>query len=144
MIPEEKTPRFHSLNKLYLVVDLVEEQLKDTQIQFQNFREAIPKPSVLDDEIIERALRLYRNNAEDQWWYSEQIRRWRQDDPTPEQVEELDRLERQARELAFLTRDVIHILEYLEKYTIEKILAMDEAELALKVLSGEIPLPGNK
>ncbi len=135
---DPKIPRFHPLTRLPLIAHLIDEQFEDTKTQFYNFKKALLKPHVLNDEIVGRAIRLYQSQQEDMWVFKAQIARWREEHPTPEELRELARLDVQLQETDKYTAPLLEILNYLKERTIEKILDMDDAELAIRVLAGEL------
>lgn len=71
--------------------------------------------------------------------YIEQLERWQKEKPTKKQQVEIARLLEQSQYLKRLTTAVLSLADSIAAATIDQIIGMDEAELGLKVLLGEIP-----
>jgi hypothetical protein len=71
----------HAIDKLPLFTEMIMGTIQNTEEQFQSFLAARHKPHVLDDAIVDRALRLYQAQLDDivlhqrqmQWWLSESL-----------------------------------------------------------------------
>ena len=71
----------HAIDKLPLFTEMIMGTIQNTEEQFQSFMAARHKPHVLDDAIVDRALRLYQAQLADialherqmQWWLSESL-----------------------------------------------------------------------
>ncbi len=94
----------------------------------------------MDDATIHRILKLYTECLEMLPTHTEQIARWRTEKLTPNQKVELDRLEKATIQTQELVQNILDLANVMKSYTIDKILAKDEGELALDVLSGKLKL----
>ena len=74
--------------------------------------------------------------------YEEQLARWEEADLTPDQAQEIGRLQGTLGEVRRLSSEVLALVEELKEGTIDHILRMDDVALALEVLSGKRKLPG--
>ncbi len=137
----QKKANFYSLNKLLLYTELLDTQYEDCQERLELFRQVKSNPTSMDDEIIQRTIRLTQEQLEDQWVFVEQLNRWKKENPTEDQEKELYRLEQRLQETKEFNEEIMEIMESIKGKTINKILEMDEMELLMKTLSGEIPLP---
>ena len=96
---------------------------------------------MLDDALLNRIKNLYVEKLEFIDIYMAQIERWRKETTGTETHFELTRLNRQCERLRVLTVSILVRAEEIANTTIEKIIDMDDAELALKFLLGEISPP---
>lgn len=95
------------------------------------------KPSILNDVIIDRVIRLHEEKNEFIDNYGRQFKLWRKEKLTFAQSAILKNLERKLPQLKEVNDRVLEIAYQIRPYTIEKIMAMDPAELALFYLSGK-------
>lgn len=139
---KQEKPTFHDIGMLPMITMLIRGTLENTQDQYQTLTEAREKPHVLDDETVDRVIRLYTAQAEDVGIYTEQLRQWLADVRiTPYERQEVMRLVKEVSELHELGEKILALADELKQGTIDRILEMDEAELALEVLSGKRKLP---
>ncbi len=128
------------LHKPPLFTFLVDSMLQDTKDMYPLFLQAKNKPWVMDDAIIHRTIKLYIERLEMFPTHTEQITRWRKEKLTPNQKEELDRLEKATIQTQELVQNILDLANEMKSYTIDQILAKDEGELALDVLSGKLKI----
>lgn len=137
-MPPEQTPNWHPISSaLPMIARMVDDLLEGAQEQYQTFQEVKDRPYVLNDAIVQRTIRVYTEQMEDIWLYEEQLARWRKEDLTSAQAQEIGRLDKQVEQLRKVLTDILTLADKLKEGTIEKILAKDDAELALEVLSGK-------
>lgn len=134
----EKQPQWQPLSMLPVFTEMVNGMLASSEEQLANMRLAAEKPHVIDEGMLERITALYTKQLDDHWLFEEQYARWRHEDLTVSEEKEVERLIQQSSKLRVVTEEILHLASSIAGSTIEKILAMDEAELALKVLSGEL------
>ena len=120
-----------------MIARMVDDLLEGAQEQYQTFQEVKDRPYVLNDAIVQRTVRVYTEQMEDVWLYEEQLARWKKEDLTSAQEQEIHRLDKQVEQLRKVLTDILTLADKLKEGTIEKILAKDDAELALEVLSGK-------
>ncbi len=94
----------------------------------------------MDDATIHRTIKLYTERLEMLPTHTEQITRWREEKLTPNQKEELDRLEKATIQTQELVQNILDLANAMKSYTIDQILAKDEGELALDALSGKLKI----
>jgi len=140
MSPKPK-PTWHDISFLPLIGSTIDDMLEENNIQYQNFLAARDKPHVFNDEIIERSLKLYTDQLEDHWVFEEQLKRWQKEKITTEQSKEIKKLLKQSDKLKKVTKELLDMAHEFEPNTIDKILAKDDMELALEVLSGKLKFP---
>ena len=74
---------------------MIDGALSDTADHIQTLTKARAQPHVLDDATIDRVERVHREQLEFVDIYAEQLRLWRDQDPSAVQRRELERLEEQ-------------------------------------------------
>ena len=135
MVQEE--PHWQPLSALPMIAQLIRETLKDTDEQYRTLREAEEKPHVLDDALVDRVIRLYTVQAEDVALFEEQLARWRKEDLTPAQAQEIGQLKESLQQLRELEAKILSLAEKLKEGTIDSILRKSDIELAMEILSGK-------
>lgn len=90
----------------------------------------------LDGATIDRSERVHTEQMEFIDLYEQQIRRWRTENPSVAQNSELDRIEKENRELRTATADVLALAPELRKDSIDRILEMSDLEIGLQTLLG--------
>ena len=118
--------------------ELIIGELAQTEEQYDSFAAARSKPHVLDDTIVDRAIRLYEDQLtfiplhqqQLTWWLSENL-----SDALRNQVEDLQAKLPQLREK---TEALLALLAELKQGTIDRILEMSDEELGRKFLRGEL------
>ncbi len=127
------------ISQMPLVASMIDGALSDTAKHIQTLAKARTRPHVLDDATIDRVERVHGEQLEFVDIYAAQLQRWRDEDPSPAQRHELDRLEEQNRRLRQVTADVLVLAAELRKGTINRIMAMSDLELGLQALLGAPP-----
>jgi hypothetical protein len=82
-----------------VIADLIDGMANESTTQCQLFTAALAKPHVLSDATIDRAWRIYRERIHFIEIYSEQLRRWRNENPDAKQRRAIERLETQTSRL---------------------------------------------
>ncbi len=87
--------------------------------------------------MVDRVIRLYTAQAEDMTLFEEQLARWKKENLTPAQEQEIDLLSEHLQQLRELEEKILSLAEKLKQGTIDSILRKSDAELAIEVLSGK-------
>jgi hypothetical protein len=96
---KQPTPEFQPISQLPLIAHVLDGMLESTTETGQALEEARPKPYVLDDATVNRALQVSTTQQNDLWLYDEQLRRWRTLTLTSVQRQEVERLVSQLARL---------------------------------------------
>ncbi len=137
----EQQPQWQPISMLPVFTDMVDGMLAASEEQLSSMRLAVDKPHVLDDATLNRVIELYDEQLKDHWLFEEQFARWKKDNLSVEEDKEINRLTEQSSKLKDTNEEILRIAHSVEHATIDKILDMDEAELAIAVLSGKIKPP---
>lgn len=134
-------PQWQPISMLPVFTDMVDGMLEASIEQLSNIRLAVDKPHVLDDAILNRVIEQYSEQLEDHRLFEEQFARWKNDNVSDAEQKEIDRLIIQSSKLKRTNEEILRIAHSVGHATIDKIMDMDDAELALAVLSGKIKPP---
>jgi len=137
LMPDHRVPQWHPISALPMIAKALDGMLESAEEVLQSLEQARPRPHVLDDYTIGRVREAHGTQLNDLWWYTEQLARWRRGSPTPAQQQELERLTHQLTALRRVLTASLALAEELQAGTIEKVLAKDDVELALKFLRGK-------
>lgn len=137
-------PQWRHISDLPVFTDLVDGMLESAVEQLATLRECEHRPSVLDDHTLNRFIVLHTEQRDDHWLYEQQFARWKRGTLSDSQAQEVNRLIDQSIKLKAINEKILALAEKIAPYTIDKIMAMDDFELGLKVMSGEIDRPGSK
>jgi len=118
--------------------------MDQTEEQYKSFAAARHKPHVLDDTIVDRAIWLYEEQLTSIPLHERQLNWWLVDDITDAQRYQVQDLRAKLPPLREKTEELLALLVELKAGTIDRILEMSDEELALKVLRGELKLPGQE
>jgi len=133
--------QFHPISMLPVFTDMIDGMLESSLEQFDNMGLVIDKPHVLDDATLKRMITLYTDQLEDQQLFLNQMERWKQEKLSDAELTEVNRLISQSGKLKEINEKILKLSRSIEHATIDKIIAMDDEELALSVLSGKIKPP---
>ena len=131
----QETPNWQPITMLPLIASVVDEMLQDAQEQYKNLGEVRSKPWVLDDDTVNRVVKVYTEQRDDiLGLYEEQLRRWEGLSLTAFQHAEIGRVRGQLESLRSVLTDILELAEDLKKGTIESQLAKDDTEVGLEAL----------
>ena len=139
--PDEPEPIWQPISRLPLIASIIDGMLADDRQTSATLLEARPKPHVLDDATVARTKRVFTEQQDDLWLYEEQLARWRHEALTTGQRREVERLAGQLTRVREVVAAILALADELAPRTIDRLLAMDDAELGLATLLGLIPLP---
>ena len=130
----DPTPHWQPLTALPLIASLIDGELADGQEHYAALLAARDRPHVLDDATVERSIKLHTEQRDFLGVFAEQLERWRNEQPTDAQCQELDRLEGQLERLRTVLNDILQLAAELKQGTIERVLAKSDLELGIEAL----------
>jgi len=133
-MPERREPNWQPIGQLPLLTSMVDGVLANTEEQYQTFVSVKDRPHVLDDDIVNRAIRLYRAQIDDVWFYEEQFARWLAEPLTGAQRQEVNRLNAQLPRIKELSQAILELMDEMKGGTINRILEKSDLELGLEFL----------
>ena len=122
----------------------IEGALDAAKDQLVNMQQAKNKPHVLDDEIISQIIKSYTKQNSSIAGERAIGLNWKKSKLSAKQKTSVDALLQNLDELERINQQILFIAEHYKEHTIDKILEMDEVELALSYLSGKIYPPVKK
>jgi hypothetical protein len=117
--------------------EMIEGMLESALENWRNLQPAKERPYILDAHLVSRLFEVYGRQRDDLWLYREQLAKWRSEDLAPEQAKEIRRLNGQLDRLSKVLEKILALAEEVKDETIEKVLAKDDAELAIELLFGK-------
>ena len=130
--PQQK---FYPISMLPTFVGQVDQLIETLEEKHKLFIEAQANPASLDDDIIDRALRIFQKNTEHIGCYYEQLIKWRKEALSDNHNKSLDVFAQKIAQARNLNTKLINLTNEIKETTINKILEKDDAELALDFLS---------
>lgn len=135
---------FQPLTVIPTVLKITDDMLLAAKEQLANMQMAKEKPHILDDDIVERSLKLYKEQNEDSAFFLQQCSIWKQEKLTELQLTQVQEIESLTNLLIDINNQLIAIFEHCKDFTINKILAKDDLELAFDLLTGKTPFVKDK
>lgn len=129
-----KTPNWQPISQLPLITQMINEELNDTQSQYQNLQPAVARPHILNDYTVGRLIKVFGERQEFFGIYAEQLFGWKALNLTTEQKQEVERLEKQLEKLVEVNTQIVTLANQLQSGTIEKVLGKSDLELGLEAL----------
>ncbi|MEC5293501.1 MULTISPECIES: hypothetical protein [unclassified Aurantimonas] len=138
-MPHSEPMNWQPISQMPLIAGMIADALTDTRDQLETLTKARARPHVLDDATIDRTERIYGEQLQFVDIYAQQIRRWRSERPSADRTRELDRMEKQNRQLQALTANILELARELRKGAIDRIMETSDLELGLQALLGKHP-----
>src|SRR5512135_533297 len=136
---KSKTPIWQPLEKLSLFASLIDEQVEACQKQLENLDPTDGRKSpVLDDALVQRMFRVYREQQKNVPLFAEQLSRWQNEKPSEAQRSEIKRLEQQLDCWKKALEELLSLAREYQEFTIEKVLARDDVKVAFDVITGKM------
>ena len=136
-----RNPTFQPPHMIPTVLEITIGTLDAAIEQLGNMEKAKERPWVLDDDIIARSLKLYKEQNEDSEFFLKQCIMWKKGYLTELQLKQVLEIESSTHSLKDINDRLVSIFEYCKSRTIDKIMEKDDMELALEVLTGKMPFP---
>lgn len=131
-LPNRPEPNWQPISQLPLLASMVDSVLENTEEQYQTFSEVKDRPHVLDDDIVNRAIKLYQAQIDDVWFYEEQFTRWQAGPLTENQRQEVNRLNAQLPRIKELSQAILELMDEMKDGTINRIMEKSDLELGLE------------
>ena len=119
---DSQSVQWQPISYLPTVAISVDELLENAEEQYESLSEARRKPHVLDDEIIDRVDRLYTERLHYLRLYRQQLDRWKQRQPTAQQMAEIHTLNQKVTRGKKLSQEILALARELRKGTINRIM----------------------
>ena len=139
-----KKIKFHALDMIPMYIEISAAQLQDALEQLKNLEACKNKPHVLDDETIDRVIKLYSQQGELLLVALKQCKTWRGQNPTSTQLKDIERIEKFTKKLETTGKQILFLANHYKAHTINRILEKNDVELALDYLLGNLYDPLNR
>lgn len=131
----------HALNMLPIYLEMSQGQFSSSFEQLQHFEACKDRPHVLDDDIINRTIKLHEEQKEYNLIILEQCRRWRLQKPSADELEDIDIVETYIKKSQQVNTQILFLAYHYKNHTIDRILEKDACELALDFMMGKLYHP---
>ena len=128
-------PHYHPIEKLSLISQVIKESVKQAKDLTKVLKEVEHQPYVLDDTIMDRAVKQYQEGLEFVPIYREQLNRWQELKLTDSQSTQVTELQKDVNTMQILYTDGLTMAKKMGEFTIDKVMSMSDLEIALKSLS---------
>lgn len=125
----------HPLSFLPTFSVMLHELLEQTKIQYNNLLEAKTKPHVLDDRLIERLIKVYSEQQEQEGFWMHQLGEWQKQTLNDNQRKKINELIEPARRIKDINQQMLDLIDELAPHTLTKLLQKDPLESGLDFLS---------
>jgi hypothetical protein len=132
-------PTWQPLGRLPLVASMIDSGLAGAREQHEILVRARRHP-VLDDETVDRVVRVFTDTRAHVEHHEKQLARWREEVLSPSRRREIDRLSDQLYELRRLVEAILALVDGLKGRTIDRTLERSDVALGLEFLAAAPPL----
>ena len=132
-----ETPHWQPISALPMLASFIDGMVTDTTEQWATLQPAKDRPHVSDSALVERIQRAYSEQLDTSELFKEQLIRWKNEQLSTAQANEVSRLQRQVEKLYTNLSHILALADEVEEKTIDKILEKDDFELGLDVLLGK-------
>ena len=131
-MPADDQVNWQPISQMALIASMLSTTLDDTREHLASLAEAKSRPHVLDDATNDRVEKVHTEQMEFVAIYTQQISRWRGENPSAAQTCTLDRMATQNQQLGDVTAEILALARVLRNGAIERVLAMIDVELGLQ------------
>lgn len=137
---------FYGFEMLPTYVMLGREQLREALHLLQLFKTCEDRPHVLDDHLVNRTIKLSTDQNEMTWVPIEQCRKWRDQSPSKEQLEDIVKVENSFNDLHATNEKILVLADQLKQGTIDSIISKSDIEAGLDFLlnNSQLLTPSNQ
>ena len=105
----KQQPNWYGFEMLSLYLSISEGHLETCKEQLQNLEAIQNRPYILDDNTVDRIIKLCNNENEFTSLYIEQCRRWRDQNPTKQQLDDICQLESNERKHEEINKKILFL-----------------------------------
>lgn len=137
------TPRWQPLSYMSFLGSLIQEGLDSATEMEDSLKQAVARPHVLDDYMVNRVIKVYSEQRDDLWLYEEQLTRWEKETLTSAQRQEIKRLEGQVGTIKETLTSILTLAEVLQQQRRDAVLHKSDLQRELEALLQAGPPPRN-
>jgi hypothetical protein len=132
---QKQQQNWHPISMLPMLSTMISGQLDEARNQYRNLLQAEYKPYVLNDEIVERIIKVHQEQLDFICLYENQICKWQDEETLTTKIEEaLASSQMQLQELNKVLINILALAAKLKDGTIEKVMGKSDLELGLEFL----------
>lgn len=135
----KEQPNLQPRSMIPTMVTLTNDMVSSSSKQLANFEKAKDQPHVLDNAIIVRSLKLYKEQKEQTKVFLNQCSIWRKEALTNIESAQVRAIEDNILLLVTLNHQILEILDYCKELTIDKILKKEGTDLSWDFFGGKPP-----
>ena len=135
---------WYSLSDIFVIKINLINFLTDVKKQYKTFLKAKDNPYSVDDALIDKMYKSVVQQSKDIKLYDEQVQKWLIEATKISDKKEIEKLRKIVSELYEINKKLLDICEYLKDKTIDSIMNMDDFELGLQALTGDMLFPKKK
>ena len=130
---EKQEQNWHPISMLPMLSTMISGQLEEAKNQYENLLQAEHKPYILNDEIVERVIKVFSEQLDYICLYENQISKWHNEETLTSKIEaDLSRSQEQLQELSKVLTNILTLADKLKSGTIEKVMGKSDLELGLE------------
>jgi len=135
---------WYSLSDIFVIKINLINFLTDVKKQYKTFLKAKDNPYSVDDALIDEMYKSVVQQSKDIKLYDEQVQKWLIEVTKISDKKEIEKLRKIVSELYEINKKLLDICDYLKDKTIDSIMNMDDFELGLQALTGDMLFPKKK
>lgn len=117
---------------LPILATMISRQLEEAKNQYENLLQAEHKPYVLNDAIIDKTIKVFKEQLDFICLYENQISKWHDEETlTPKIESDLSISQAQLEDLNNILTNILSLANKLKNGTIEKVMAKSDLELGM-------------
>ena len=109
--------------------------------QLENLHKAKTKPHVLDDQLVDQIIQSYTKQNESIADEKASCIYWKKSKLSAQQKKTVDELSDNLSELERVNQQILFLAEHFKEHTIDKIMGMEDIDVALSYLAGKLYPP---
>ncbi|MBU3157657.1 hypothetical protein [Clostridium estertheticum] len=130
---EKQQQNWHPITMLPMMSTMIFGQLEEAKDQYKNLLKAQSKPYVLNDEIVERVIKVFSKQLDFICLYENQISKWHEEETLTTTLEtNLSKSQVQLKELSKVITNILALAAELKNGTIEKVIGKSDLELGME------------
>ncbi|MBU3179365.1 hypothetical protein KPL47_24065 [Clostridium estertheticum] len=120
---------------LPMMSTMISGQLEEAKDQYKNLLKAQSKPYVLNNEIVERVIKVFSKQLDFICLYENQISKWHNEETLTATLEtNFSKSQMQLQELSKVITNILTLAAKLKNGTIEKVIGKSDLELGMEFL----------
>ena len=130
---EKQQQNWHPISMLPVLATMISRQLEECKIQYENLLQAQHKPYILTDEIIERTIRVHKEQSDFILMYEKQLSKWCEEEFLPINIKaDLAKSQEQLQDLNNILNAILSLANKLANGSIEKVMGKSDLELGME------------